>query len=483
MRVALVGWDLDDSLIAALAGLGAEVVGFTRWFPGMPTHELRDGWTLLRCPHRIGESERNEARDFGVATVREASTSGTGFEFDVVHALDRRSRDAAAELSSRKPGSVFLASLDAADAGLEDESGVGLRSSPRGWICDHPWVAECLRERIPAEIPVRVVLRCETADAADAPESSPPSVFVSLARRSRIAPRVVAAALDGLRETVPAVRVVLFGIGPKAEELRHRLDRSGLLAAPAGGSREAWDRALSAAAVVGVDSRSPAESPVARLAWMAGRPTVGLLGGDRGELVRALHAALSDGRSGRDVEVGRRISVRDLEPAARAARWMEIYLDARMRGTSGRARRGSGRGNGLAFPELRSRLALTAISPHEVLASWSLRKGDWEVALEWVGPEAIRAVAAIRLYDVTDIDFDGRNAHDAWDVELGHGEDHRVISVRSDGRSLASCLGLKTPSGHFHPLVHSKLCHLPREGLAPSLPGRRFRVMPRRDPP
>jgi hypothetical protein len=131
----------------------------------------------------------------------------------------------------------------------------------------------------------------------------------------------------------------------------------------------------------------------------------------------------------------------------------------------------------LRFPELRSRLVFTPLSPREVLASWTLRPDDRNAALEWLGPDAVHAVLAIRLFDVTDILFNGTNAHSLWEVDLGFGETHRTIGLSFDGRSLAGCLGLRAPSGYFHPIVHSRLCHLPREGLAPSLVTRRIRVL------
>ncbi|QEH36155.1 hypothetical protein OJF2_47150 [Aquisphaera giovannonii] len=499
MRVALVGWDMDAQVAGELARLGAEVVGFTRWFPDMPVHEVRDGWTLVRCPHRIGGMDRDEAGAFAIAVVREASTSGTGFASDVVHALDRRSRAAAAELASRIPGAALLASLGIAEEGLEDESGFGRRMQPRGWICDHPWVADRLRDRVPPGVAVRLALRGEVDGEAEAGRPATeegaaggagPRIFVSISRRPGVSPRLAALAFDELRRSMPGLSVAVFGVGPRAELVRRALDRIGVLAGEssgsATGSAAAWGRALHAADVVGVDARRPSEDGAARLAWLAGRPVVRLSGLDRQALVRALHRAIREpGRFAEDVEAGRALALRDLEPSAVAARWLGAYLDAVAGGPAaprvpGRA---VGRGPRLAFPELRSRLALTPISPREVLASWSLRREDWEVALEWAGPEAVRSRPALRLFDVTDLSFDGRNAHSSWDVELGYGEGHRAIPVPRDGRSLAACLGLKTRSGHFHPLVHSRLCHLPREGLAPALPTRRMKVVPRRDPP
>ena len=52
MRIALVGWDLDDGIAAEVARLGAEVVGITRWFPEQQAYEVREGWTKLRSHDR-----------------------------------------------------------------------------------------------------------------------------------------------------------------------------------------------------------------------------------------------------------------------------------------------------------------------------------------------------------------------------------------------------------------------------------------------
>ena len=125
MRIALVGWDLDDRIAAELARLGAKVVGITRRFPEQQGHEVREGWTKLRCAQSIDGTSLDEARAFGVAVIRDASTLGIGFEFDIVHAVDRLAWDAAGELAARAPGSVLLASLTA-DRG-------GERKHRRSW--------------------------------------------------------------------------------------------------------------------------------------------------------------------------------------------------------------------------------------------------------------------------------------------------------------------------------------------------------------
>jgi hypothetical protein len=240
-----------------------------------------------------------------------------------------------------------------------------------------------------------------------------------------------------------------------------------------------------------VAARDLVDDPTAHAAWLAGVPVVGLHTND----AEALGLALADAvfcpeRRDHDVRARAALADRRLGPGPAAAGWLRAYLlllDRRRGGTTPGpdARRVGAEVEAdaprtLAFPDLRSRLTLTPVSSREALASWSLRPDDWRSALEWMGPEAVRAVLTIRLFDVTDVAYDGLNAHGVSDVDLSLSETHRVITAPYEGRSLAACLGARTQWGYFHPLAHARICHLPREGLAPAYDGRRLRIIPRR---
>ena len=341
MRIALVGWDLDDQMPSELAKLGAEVVGITRWFPDYQSLEPRDGWIRLRCAHRLGGTAEEEASAFGVAVIREASTLGIGFDFDIVHALDHRALAAASELRARAQESVFLASLSAA----EDEAGVSDASSRQtgvqAWICDHPWVAESLRARLHEQVPVRVVptdaaLRMTLArkEVLERALDEPSTNFVAMISNAvHVSPRVLIAAVKRVREMVRGLRLSVCGIGSRAELLRRRLEAQGLLheswAATTVPSLSRWNASVAQAAVVGVDSRCLSENPVAQFAWLVGRPVVRLSNADAESLARDLHDAIRDPiRRDRDVTLAAAQARRNLEPEAVAAAWVRVYLDA-----------------------------------------------------------------------------------------------------------------------------------------------------------
>jgi len=496
MKVALLGWELEGEAIDAIARLGAEVVAFTRWFPDEPEREAHPGWLEVRCPHEIGGGPLDEARAFGVGAVRAASNAGVGFEFDVVHSLDWRTRPAAGELAARSErGAVLAASERASEEDIEEYPGFGPHLGPDAWICDHPWGAERLRSRLAADDLAPVFSIASPAGLAfwsdrdgphDGPAEGPYAVF-SFHAGDRFSIRAVVEATARAREAAPRLVAAVFGTDPRCDRLRRRLKSRGLLSSRWGESctpgSGRWNAAVSQATVVGVAADDLVDDPFARAAWLVGVPVVRLAGKDPEAIARGMIDAIFDReRREADVRIGAALEARRLLADGVAARWLETYrrLLARPR----RIPKGEGEpsarpGPLLPFPELRSRLSLVPMSSREALASWTLRPDDWRSALEWLGPEAVRAVLTIRLFDVTDVAFDGLNAHGTTDVDLGPGETHRTLALPFDGRSLAACLGVRSRWGYFHPIAHSRICHLPREATAPASPPRRLRVIPR----
>jgi hypothetical protein len=431
-----------------------------------------------------------------VAVVREASTSGLGFDFDVIHALDWRARPAAGELAARSPGSVLAASHDVGDADdLAEHVAFGPREAPDAWICDHPWAAERLQARVRGEPLVFTVatsraLEARPAPAREAGAESPaegPCVVLSLGPGARASSRTVVRAVRSARERVPGLVVALFDASGRHGRLARRLERAGLASSQwgAGGAprAEEWNAAVAQAAAVGVASRDLVDDATAHAAWLAGVPVVSVRTADADALATALaDVVFNPDRRDHDVRARAALAARRLAPGGIAAARLRAYfllLDRKRIAPAPTPADAAESPRPLAFPDLRSRLTLTPVSTREALASWSVRPDDWRSALQWLGPEAARAVLTIRLFDVTDVAYDGMNAHSSFDVDLSLGENHRVVAAPYDGRSLAACLGVRSQWGYFHPLAHARICHLPREGLAPSSGVRRLRIMPR----
>lgn len=488
MRIALIGWEIDDVVAGALAELGAQVVAVTRWFPNLEVREDCGGWTKLRCPHQIGGSREAEAWTFRDAVLREMSTAGLGPELDVVHALDLFSQPAAMGLQERSPSAALIGSVDRDDA--DAVPGVAPRFIADRWICAHPWVAERWRGRAAAGPRVEVIAREGTTglsgeEGYHPTDESGPQLTIWIPRAASVDPEAIVDAVGLVREGTPTLSAAVLGEGPAGQALRSRLGALGWLARTRRGINEStleyWQFWMTHATVVGVASERPADDPAAHIAFRAGVPVVRVGASDSRSLAGAIREAMHHpGRRERDVKAGAALAQAAIEPIAVARGWLGVYLDALLERGSAAPRSSFDELASLPIQTPRSRLSLTALSPRELYAAWWVRSGDWLTALEWLGEDAARATLGLRLLDVTDIRFHGANAHGFRDIEVGPDERHRVVGLDAPGRSFAGSLGVLSRRGFFQPIAHARLCHLPREGLAPSgAPERRIAVRTR----
>jgi hypothetical protein len=483
MRVALVGWDLDEPVAGALAGLGVEVVAWSRWFADRPWREAREGWVIQRCPHQLGGGPAAEAGAFREAVLARWAEAGDAAGCDVVHALDPRARPAAEALAERSPTAARIGSIAVADVEPATRA-PALPFRADRWISDHPWTAERWLERAAGPsvlVPTPALLERAPVETRPSSADEEPIVTVCVPRGSELDADRVARALAAARAGLSRLSGRVLGSGPMAEALRQRLDGQGLLARAVRGCQETsparWGALVAGSAVVGVVSTDVADDPAAWAAWSFGVPVVRLAASGSDDLARAvLDALCNPARFEREVRAGAALAQCKLEPLGVALGWLRVYLGAacRLRETVNIAEPAPGPALGA-----RTRLTLVAIGSRELYASWHVRPDDFEAALEWFGPDAVHAVVTLRLSDITDLRFHGDNAHFFWDVELGPAEGFRVIPLGLPGRSVVASLGLRSPRGYFHPLAHAGPTHMPREGSAPEGPIRLLGVIKR----
>ena len=109
----------------------------------------------------------------------------------------------------------------------------------------------------------------------------------------------------------------------------------------------------------------------------------------------------------------------------------------------------------------RSRLVVLPIDPYHAHAYWEVTLED-RIALNelWsAGPEAERTWV-LRFHDITQVEFDGTNAHHRFDVPVFASARSRYVDFWSPGRSYLVELGVLT-GGAFFPACRSKPVHLP----------------------
>lgn len=104
-------------------------------------------------------------------------------------------------------------------------------------------------------------------------------------------------------------------------------------------------------------------------------------------------------------------------------------------------------------------IALAMVNPHLGQVHWHVGKESVRVARE----RFAQAPLVIRVYDVTDILFDGSNAHGFFDIEMGNLAGHYYFGVPRLARNYLVEFGLRSGDGRFHPLARSNTAFFERD--------------------
>jgi glycosyltransferase involved in cell wall biosynthesis len=121
-------------------------------------------------------------------------------------------------------------------------------------------------------------------------------------------------------------------------------------------------------------------------------------------------------------------------------------------------------GNRYPIPLTADYIALSMINPHLGHVHWNIRKKSLNDMQK--GKNMSGAPMIVRVYDVTDILFDGSNAHRFFDFEASVNQGNRNFSINRPARNYLAELGIRTGDGFFHPLVRSNATYF--DGDRPS---------------
>ncbi len=113
-----------------------------------------------------------------------------------------------------------------------------------------------------------------------------------------------------------------------------------------------------------------------------------------------------------------------------------------------------------------TRIVLLVRDPYWVHVYWEVSRDDLLKAKQSLREEWPKAKSVLRVYDVTDVDFDGTNANSYFDIEISGGATNWYINTGVPNRTYCVDIGLKTPTGRFLPLARSNRATTPRD--APS---------------
>ncbi len=109
-------------------------------------------------------------------------------------------------------------------------------------------------------------------------------------------------------------------------------------------------------------------------------------------------------------------------------------------------------------------LALAMVSPHLGLVHWRVRENSLKALRK--DPRFARSPLVVRVYEVTDLLFDGTNAHGFFDLEVAGPVGNYYFSPPRLGRDYLAEIGLRAEEGSFAGLLRSNKVFFERDRAA-----------------
>lgn len=108
-----------------------------------------------------------------------------------------------------------------------------------------------------------------------------------------------------------------------------------------------------------------------------------------------------------------------------------------------------------------TKVVLLIRDPHWLYSYWEINAQAVAEMQHKIGNDFSYSEINIRAYDITDIEFDGSNAHSYFDVAVGSA-DRWYINIPESNRSYVVDIGYKTPDGRFFIVCRSNVITAPR---------------------
>ena len=117
-----------------------------------------------------------------------------------------------------------------------------------------------------------------------------------------------------------------------------------------------------------------------------------------------------------------------------------------------------------------NKIVLLARDPWWIFAYWEILKNKEEEVIGRIRSSGDSPQKHIlRVYDITDVNFNGKNAHSYFDIELNSLATNWYINVNLPERTWIVDIGIVTNKGDFHALARSNIIKTPRFGMSDQL--------------
>jgi uncharacterized protein len=110
------------------------------------------------------------------------------------------------------------------------------------------------------------------------------------------------------------------------------------------------------------------------------------------------------------------------------------------------------------------RIVIQVRDPWWIHAYWEITYGTYDRLRAELGGAFYNAKRIIRIYDISYINFNGRNAHRSFDIDVGHDASNWYIDTGSPGRSWCVDIGFLLADGRFIMVARSNIVHTPLAG-------------------
>lgn len=109
------------------------------------------------------------------------------------------------------------------------------------------------------------------------------------------------------------------------------------------------------------------------------------------------------------------------------------------------------------------RIALQVRDPWWLYTYWEVIANTWNNLKERLEDAFYSSKKVLRVYDVSKINFNGKNAHTFFDIEVRPDADNWYINTAGPGKAWCVDYGLKLPNGEFITIVRSNIVHSPAD--------------------
>ncbi|EKN66264.1 hypothetical protein BABA_16637 [Neobacillus bataviensis LMG 21833] len=118
----------------------------------------------------------------------------------------------------------------------------------------------------------------------------------------------------------------------------------------------------------------------------------------------------------------------------------------------------------IASPDLlplKGELKAKLVTPRKIILFWDISELPIKITELFFNRKFEDLIQVVRIFDVTDLYFNGKNAHYYHEIPVPYGKGHWFIKGLTENRSFIAEIGVYITGTEFFPLYRSNCIHTP----------------------